>query len=215
MEADEPKLKRRSNAPRRFQQSSAYHHETPEDLYRATYFEAMDSAIQCLTKRTESKSTLALSAIECMITNAWDGKSIAETDFQIILEQYGDDIDISRLRAQLFSLANFPKDGSAKSICDIIKYIGESQLNVMVPQVCRLIQLYLVNPATTASNERAFSRLRRLKSYLRQTMTQTRLNDLFLMNMYQEVVDSMSQTSLINDFILSGDEKRRNAFALL
>ena len=44
-----------------------------------------------------------------------------------------------------------------------------------------------IRPSTTASNERSFSTLKRLKTYLRSTMTADRLNGLSLMNINQDI----------------------------
>ena len=49
-------------------------------------------------------------------------------------------------------------------------------------EVCRLARLILVMPATNAVSERSFSAMRRLKTYLRSTMRQNRLNHLLLLN---------------------------------
>ena len=44
--------------------------------------------------------------------------------------------------------------------------------------VVRLFQLLVTLPATNATSERSFSALHRIKSYLRSTMSQVRLNEL-------------------------------------
>ena len=46
----------------------------------------------------------------------------------------------------------------------------------MFSEVDVLLQLYLTIPATTATAERSFSALRRVRTYLRSTMTEKRLN---------------------------------------
>jgi len=46
----------------------------------------------------------------------------------------------------------------------------------MFPRVEALVRLLLVHPASSASAERSFSSLRRLKTYLRSTIGQARLN---------------------------------------
>ena len=57
----------------------------------------------------------------------------------------------------------------------------------MLPLVVTMIKYYLVCPASTANAERSFSHLRRLKTYLRSTMTQARLNSLLILSTYKEV----------------------------
>ena len=77
----------------------------------------------------------------------------------------------------------------------------------------RLMQLILVMPATNASSERSFSTLRRVKTYLRATMNQDRLNYLMLLHVHKEKTDELDLKTLINEFITS--DHRSNIFAKL
>jgi hypothetical protein len=85
----------------------------------------------------------------------------------------------------------------------------------MVPEVMKLCKLYLVNPATTATAERSLSRLRRLKTHLRTSLSQKKLNHLLILSTYPEEVDKLETSAILNEFIQRGDSKRRNAFAIL
>ena len=218
MNAAPPTLRRNVRAPRRIESSEPHQFALPEEKYKMDYFCVVDSTINCLEKRISDKALPALIAIENIIISGWHGLPVADSEFAVVSQQFGDDMDIARLKSQVQSLENFPRPvahNKTVNLCEVLSIIGKSDLNIMIPQVVLLAQLYLVNPATTASAERAFSRLRRLKSYLRSTMTQSRLNHLFILNMYQEIVDSLDMKAIVNDFINSGDEKRRNAFSLL
>lgn len=44
------------------------------------------------------------------------------------------------------------------------------------PSVLKLFQILATLPVSTASNERTFSNLKRIKTYLRNTMTEVRIN---------------------------------------
>ena len=100
-------------------------------------------------------------------------------------------------------------------ITDILKEISSCNVKVMIPQVLLLCKLYLVCPATTVTAERSFSTLRRLKTYLRGTMSQRRLNNLMILSIYKEEVDNLHMKCIVNDFIKNGDVKRMNAFSLI
>lgn len=80
-----------------------------------------------------------------------------------------------------------------------------------VTQVMRLLQLYLVCPASTATAERSFSQLRQIKSYLRSTMKQERLNHLMLLASYPEELDNLDIEKLMKEFIMRNDQ-RSNTF---
>ena len=84
----------------------------------------------------------------------------------------------------------------------IITYLRELSQTLLL-EVCTLASLILVMPATNAVSERSFSALRRLKTYLRSTMTQTRLNNIKVLHIHNHL--TCSQLSLIeiarNEFI--------------
>ena len=58
--------------------------------------------------------------------------------------------------------------------------------------VCKLLSLVLVMPATNAVSERSFSCLRRHKSYLRATMSQSRLNNVMVLHVHKSITDKLS-----------------------
>ena len=56
-------------------------------------------------------------------------------------------------------------------------------------------------PATNASSERYFSALRRIKTYLRNTMSQERLNNLMLLYVHKDQIDLLNICDVGNDFV--------------
>ena len=75
----------------------------------------------------------------------------------------------------------------------------------------RVAQLIIVMPATNAASKHSFSVLHRIKSYLRSTMTQLRLNHLMILNIYKEALDDMDLKSIANEFV-QGNEHRLSVF---
>ena len=71
----------------------------------------------------------------------------------------------------------------------------------LISQVKCLMQLILVMPATNASSERSFSALQRVKTYLRTTMTQERLNYLMIIHVHKERTDALDMKTLLNEFV--------------
>ena len=66
-------------------------------------------------------------------------------------------------------------------------------------------------PATNAVSERSFSSLRRVKNYLRATMSQTRLNSLMVLHVHKSLTDSLSLIDIGNDFV-KGSNHRESIF---
>ena len=60
-------------------------------------------------------------------------------------------------------------------------------------------------PATNCTSERSFSALRRIKSYLRNNITQAHLNHLLLLHYHQDQTDSLDLKEIGNLFISSND----------
>ena len=93
------------------------------------------------------------------------------------------------------------------SIFDLVEYfpnLSQGQA-ALIDQVCNLMRLILVMPATNATSERSFSALRRVKSYLRSTMLQERLNYL---HVHKDRTDMLCLKSAINNFV--GDSVHRS-----
>ena len=59
----------------------------------------------------------------------------------------------------------------------------------------------LTIPVTVASVERSFIKLKLLKSYLRSTMTQERLNDLTMIALNSDMLEKIDYERIIEDFI--------------
>ena len=66
-------------------------------------------------------------------------------------------------------------------------------------------------PATNAVSERSFSALRRMKTWLRSTMHQTRLNWCMILHIHSDETDKLDLIAVANDFV-SRNSSRRSIF---
>lgn len=95
---------------------------------------------------------------------------------------------------------NLPKTAtSALEKCD----------KIFFPNIYILLKILAVLPVTTATVERTFSSLRRLKTYLRNTTSESRLNGLALLSIHRDikisdekVIDKFSSVPRNLDFVL-------------
>jgi len=81
--------------------------------------------------------------------------------------------------------------------------------NTIFPCIYKLLKILITLPVTTATSERSFSTLKRLKTYLRNTTGQSRLNGLALMNIHRDIPLSINQ--IIDEFSV---QARRMNFRL-
>jgi hypothetical protein len=68
----------------------------------------------------------------------------------------------------------------------------------------------LTIPVTVASAERSFSKLKLIKSYLRSTMSQERLNGLPILSIEKKMLENLEYKNLISNF--ASQKARRMIF---
>ncbi len=92
----------------------------------------------------------------------------------------------------------------------LLKYLRRSSISQreLISQVCSLVSQILVMPATNAISERSFSSLKRVKSYLWSTMTESRLNNSMMLHTHKERTDSLSLISIANNFVDLSDHRQ-------
>ena len=125
-----------------------------------------------------------------------------------ILSMYPE-IDVGDLKAQLQMFRRRRTVNTvAQAVVEMRNMLPEVQAEF--PQVTTLLKLLLVSPASSAEAERSFSALRRLKTWLRSTMTDTRLNAVSVCHVHQQKLDS----ELMHQFVACSD-KRRSMFGMI
>ena len=128
------------------------------------------------------------------------------------LEKVYDDFDYDMLEAQLIILRSLFKTSVPTTVSDVTSVLRSTEgAALMLSEVVRFVELCLVLPATSASAERSFSALRRLKTYIRSTVGQPRLNHLLLLRCHQDRLDKLDLRLVAQEFI-SANEKRSNYF---
>ena len=75
----------------------------------------------------------------------------------------------------------------------------------LYPNIHRAVKVLLTMPVTSATAERSFSALKRIKTYLRYTMVEDRLNGLSLMHVHPEIPLNFDQA--INTFAADGNRR--------
>ena len=171
-----PTLPRKCKAPRCYEVGvgTGVTPSSPEDHFKAIYYEALNTVIGCISDRFKQEGYQMYSKLEQLLIMEKENKE----DTDEVLKFYGSDFEKDELITQLHLFhANYPPE---KRTCihdavSVVKgmSVGEKQL---LSQVVKLVKLLPVMPATNAISERSFSAMRRIKTYLRSTMVQERLN---------------------------------------
>jgi len=147
---------------------------------RSIFFPFLDYLIQSMDTRFDNRLS-SIIPLEGLIPSHFD-----EYDDRTILEAakiYSNDLSNnmnSTLKAELslwrqqWKTNNIPKPVSAIE--------SMSHCTNLVPNIKLLLQLFATLPVTSATPERTFSTLSRMKTYLRSTMMEKRLNGLAMAN---------------------------------
>jgi hypothetical protein len=123
------------------------------------------------------------------------------------------EIDAGDLKAQLQMFRRRRTvDTVAQAVVEMRNMLPEVQAEF--PQVTTLLKLLLVSPASSAKAERSFSALRRLKTWLRSTMTDTRLNAVSVCHVHQQKLDTIVISELMHQFVACSDN-RRSLFGMI
>ncbi len=216
LDVDEPKLPRQRKVPRRYEVGSSIpdqsHQTSVQDLYKHTYFEVIDYVMQVITSRFDQKGYKTLAKLEDILCN----EEANLNDYNDVFELYGSDFNREQLETQLVVLhSNLSSDiksehGGAK-VKIIIGYLQNSSKceNEFYSEVIKLCKIILVMPATNALSERSFSILRRLKTWLRSTMQQTRLNWCMILHKHSDETDELDLRAIANEFVCRNSSRQR------
>jgi len=160
--------------------------DTPEDFYRAyVYIPFVDSFLLQLKERLTDHKTL-LQSFRCLIpTSANEPTEADEQDLRQLYKLYADVLHCSELSAvgELRLWYSRVRNAVPKNAREALAACNKTTF----PVIHSLLHILVTLPVTTASSERSFSTMRRLKTYLRNTTTEERLNGLALLQIHRDI----------------------------
>jgi len=165
----------------------------------------LDTVTGCIKERFEQESYCIYSKLEQLILKGDQGDESDE-----LFDLYHDDFNRDTLQVQLSTFhANYSikEETGIHGVLEIVRSMSVAERN-LVSELVKVIRTVLVAPATNSISERSFSAMRRVKTYLRSTMKQERLNAVMMMNVHHDLTDTLDLQSITNDFCLH----RKNKF---
>jgi hypothetical protein len=212
-DTEEPSLPRRKRVPSWMEigEGSGSHSTSIEEHYRVQYYEALDLAVSSIKDRFDQPGYAKYKTVEELMLKAANSKDYS-AELREVVQLYKDDFNEIELSTQLQIFgAKFATDSEAHSVTlkeaiHFLKGLAEGQREFF-NQIFRLAQLIIVMPSTNASSERSFSTMKRVKTYLRSSMGQGRLNHLMILNIYKEFLDSLDLTETADEFVQGSDHR--------
>jgi len=184
--------------------AAAYVTPNAEEHYRAEYFAFIDTALTQLDNRFNPQSRgLARYLIFEQVLSS--GQVPPHTE---VLDTYPElHRPTSRLSVQL-SMVKLQFNCSTLSHAKRTLQEMKPEVRAMFSEVEQLVRLMLLCPVSSCEAERSFSSLRRLKTWLRNTMTQERLNAVVVCHVHQDVLDNVDISELAADFAGRSDIRK-------
>lgn len=188
-----------------YTESTVGHRDGTDDIdFRKEYYAVVDRFLVEFGQRFSENNQLLYSAFKFLKKE--DTFSFLEAkEISLFLQVYGHLVDEPLLHTQLplakihllksLDSGDCTQTNSALQMLDILK-----NLPVAYSEVIKILKIICTLPVTTASDERFFSVLKRVKNYLRTTMGDERLRSLMLMASEPNLVKGFDLNYLVDEF---------------
>ncbi|CAB4033500.1 zinc finger MYM-type 1-like [Paramuricea clavata] len=187
---------------------TAVYMSAKDKLRVSFYYNVLDLMTASIESRFDANNAQVLQGLgflhPCRLEDpgAWRKISVAVKWFQ-------KDLDIDALQTEIFSLqvsslltGVLKKAESEKrraTFVDLFTVLNEEP--ECYGTTIKLMEIALTLPLTSCSAERAFSKLKLIKSRLRSTMNQERLQSLMLMSVESDIMEELDVEKLVQDFV--------------
>ena len=147
-------------------------------------------------------------AVERLLLEGAGGR-VNDALLKQVTEHYKDDLNPGILERQLLFLSDMreAENVEVKRLSDLIHMFFGTDTARHMQEVVTLMKLLLVLPSSSCSAERSFSALRRLKTYIRSTMTVSRLNHVTVLYIHKTLTDELIN-SIVNAFASANDTRK-------
>ena len=188
-------------------------YEDVSDMYKALYFEALSTITSNIKQRFQQKGYEMVMSLENLLLKSANGEEYSK-EFEKVTQFYGSDLDKNMLEPQLLTYKLLFKNFKEKvTLKDVIETMEKSVTSVLLSEICTVLKLILILPATNSQSERVFSSMKNVKTSVRSSMNQNRLNHIMLMSVHKEETKNMCLEEVADQFIAM-NEKRRSDFGV-
>lgn len=158
--------------------------DTPEQYWRRVVFVPyLDSLIEELDSRF---SQLSIQAIRGLCLIPVNLEQLDDQRFNDLKSYYEADMPSAKTFDQEVRLWKREWENRHNKPSSVVATLDEINANLF-PNIATIFRLLLLQPATSASVERANSALKRIKTNLRSTMGEDRLNALLLLHVHRDI----------------------------
>lgn len=172
-----------------------------EDLYINTYIVVIDTLLLEL-KRRKAAYDIILKKFSFFFNIEQLSSIELQKSAEILQKSYPKDLDTSFINEVIQfqgHLKNVTID-APKTISEMLQFVKCKDLISVYPYIEIALRIFLSIPATNCTSERTFSVLKRIKSYLRSSMTQDRCSALAILCIESDITSTLEFDEVINSF---------------
>ena len=129
--------------------------------------------------------------------------SLARREMNNVVDHFKNDLSVNKLQRQLPMLPDIIEGKKVEELRDLVNIMRDQQPQTrrLFSEISTCMKLLLVLPASSATAERTFSNLRRLKTWLRSTISQKSLNQLSVLSVHRDLAKNISELAIAKKFI--------------
>jgi hypothetical protein len=175
---------------------------------RHIFFEILDTVINQIEIRFSDLEKLHFFDLLNVSKFPFYAKAFPDELIKSLLRQYNF-FDRDQLKNELLVVYGDELLGDSKTPAEMTKFIHDSGLQSCMPEFYKLLCVAVTLPVTSASVERSFSVLKRIKNYTRNTIGEGRLTNMAQIAIEKDLVDNDSEQFLEDVVDHFGQQKNR------
>ncbi|XP_028412053.1 zinc finger MYM-type protein 1-like [Dendronephthya gigantea] len=185
-------------------------YRTVEDHYRITcYYLSIDRIVAEMKYRFEGNDQEVLLALADIVFSS----SPTMKNIELVSDFYSIDSELLGSEKNVYENIDADNpDPERKNAAEIVRKMFENGVHEVLPVAYKVFSILATIPATSCSAERSFSALRRLKTYLRSTMGQKRLNSIALINIERAYANSTLKNDMEKIIDIFGQRRNRKSY---
>ncbi|XP_008178757.1 uncharacterized protein LOC103307975 [Acyrthosiphon pisum] len=198
LEIDIPLVKKRKVSSRldEFAKTEHYYETKEEELRSLCFYQMLDNMVTLLDLRFQQETIKIINAVGNLLNLKLNKEEAAVLEEKFKLSQDELMAEIRLLKADQTVLTG----NSATTLSGWIQWMQENEKYKIYTAFNAAIQSFSVIPVTSCSCERAFSKLTHVKTKLRSTTKQDRLESLMLLYVEQELTANVEASEVIEEF---------------
>lgn len=175
--------------------------------YKELYFKVLDTIDSQMQQRLSSLDKMSfLGLLDFSRFHQYE-QAFPDSAFDSLKYTYGHFFDDVLLRSELKVLYVSP-DLKKQNASELTRFMRSNGLCDAMPQLFKLCELLLTLLSTTASVERTFSGLKRIKTYQRNAMGQQRLSGLAIMSIERRMLQKIKSDESFYDTVMAEFTKK-------